>query len=84
MAHPDEKAEQEAAALARQFQMPRPKEGHSRVHSVDTYGRQRKRNLKKSLEEAFQGRPQGLNEHFTSAMMVYLNESSRPARELRR
>lgn len=81
--HPDEIAEREGDAVSRQFQMPRTRDGHCRVHKIDSYGRQRKRNARKSLEESFQERPRDINEHLSPAMLAYMNDTLTEARRLR-
>lgn len=83
MAHPDERAEHEATAIARQFQMPRTRDGHGRVHKIDTYGRQRKKNQKAALEEAFRERLRDINEHLSPALLGYMDATLAEARRLR-
>ena len=82
MTHPDEHAEHEGDAVKRQFRMPRPTTGHCRVHTIDTYGKQRKRNERESLEESFAERPRDINEHLSASMLVYMHETVAESRKL--
>ncbi len=69
----DHQAEAEGIALSRQFSMPRPRDGQTKVHKVDTGGRERARRRREDLKRAFEIKPRSLNDDLSTGLWMYLH-----------